>query len=180
MTSKCNINRSDLSGLRDAELNAVRSRELATHVEGCPRCQGELADMDALGELLVAQRAAYSSELAPDFASSVMASLPAAGSARPTWAGRWAALVQRHRDALAFSLLGAAVAASLVVVFAPGLRTGSRVEEAAENEAEIHQLDVSGTDQNAVVLQSAEGNTVIWLVSPSEDADGGASQQSTH
>ena len=96
------------------------------------------------------------------------------------WTVRLAEALARNRDALLLSLLGTAVAASLLVVFAPGLRSGDRVQEAAENEAQIHQLDVSGSDQNAVVLQSAEGNTVIWLVAPADDADGGSVTQQSH
>jgi anti-sigma factor RsiW len=176
MTPSCakKIDRAELGRFRDGELAPPAAASLAAHVEGCAQCQAVLADLEALGELLVAQRALFSADsgnVVPDFAARVMASLP---PERASAREGWTEFVRRHRDALVLSFLGVAIAASMLVVFAPGLRSdGSRVEEAAENEAQIHQLAVSGGEQNAVVLQSAEGNTVIWMVAPAEEEDAG-------
>jgi len=160
----------DLSRYRDGELPAARLAELEKHVEGCEECRFRLADVSALGRLLN-DRVLLAEGLPADFAASVMAKLPPSRPRRTL-----AAILERlfpPRRELALGLIGLAVAASLAIVFAPSLRSqGDRLEETTENEAEIHSLDVSSPDRSAIVFDSADGNTVIWMV-PSGDDDGG-------
>jgi anti-sigma factor RsiW len=168
MNQSCQTSSLELGQFRDGALPSADTARIAAHAESCQRCQGRLADMETLGELLTERRALLGAELGPNFAANVMRLLPEP-RATSTWSEWLAATVRGHRDAFVFSLLAVGVAAALLVVFAPGLRSeADRNQEAAENEAQIHQLDVAGTDQSAVILQSAEGNTVIWLVPAAE------------
>lgn len=66
---------------RDAPeaLGAEERRRLADHLSGCPACRAERESLARLDALLAAERI----EVRADFASSVMAALPAAG-----WEGR--------------------------------------------------------------------------------------------
>ncbi len=185
MESSCTISRATLGRFRDAELEAAEEAALAAHVSSCGRCQGYLADLELIGDLFSARREAVA--LPAGFSERVLAALPPSSAGVPAAPGvleRWAAVIAAHRDAFALALFGVGVAAALLVVFTPGLRSdgsaGSsqdRIQEAAENEAQIHSLEV--TDQNAVVLRSAEGNTVIWAVSPSPEESSDGSPQKT-
>ncbi len=77
------------------------------------------------------------------------------------------------RRGLTIGLSGVAAAASLVIVFAPSLRSqDDHLQETTENEAQIHSIEVSSPDRSAIVFESAEGNTVIWMV-PSAEEDAG-------
>lgn len=182
MITPCPIAGVRLDALRDGELEPAASAALVEHVNACAACQARLADAEAtaslLGEQLRAERAQAAAALPAEFSRLVMAALPAESAPGGLWSGlrahasRLRALALAHREALGLGLIGAAIVASLAVVFAPGLRTNGSSEEAAENEAHIHRLEVSGPDQNAMVLQSSEGNTVIWMVSQG-DEDGG-------
>jgi anti-sigma factor RsiW len=171
MTPPCQVSGLELSRYRDRELPAAQTAELAKHVEGCERCGLRLADASALGRLMGERRVQLERELPPAFAAAVMARLPLIEPRRSLIA-RLRALVPPRRE-LTFGLIGLAVAASLAIVFAPSLRSSDdHLEETTENEAQIHSLEVSSPDRSAVVFDSADGNTVIWMM-PAADEDGG-------
>lgn len=174
MMSPCDIEQLQLHRLHDGEVLANEASALRGHLATCARCTAGLADLDTLAELLIDQRHEAKLDLPPGFATRVMAALPTDTGRQPWLEALWASF-RDHRDGWAVGLIGAALAASLLVVTAPGLRNrDEHAQEAAENEAQIHSLEVSSPDQQAVILQSAEGNTVIWLISPSEgDGDSG-------
>jgi anti-sigma factor RsiW len=170
MTPPCLVTAAELGRFRDGEMSAPEASSFRVHVDECPRCQVRLARADLLGELLRAHRAQMAEQLPANFTERIMSLLPAR-QPRRRWLAEIKAFVDARRTALAIGLLGAAVAAALTVVFLPSLRDGDdRAQEEAENEAQIHRIEVSSPDQTAVVLESAEGNTVIWMVPAGEAA----------
>jgi len=160
-----------LSRYRDGEMTPHELAELRQHVEGCERCRLRLADGAALSLLLADRFLRSEDRLPPSFVASVMSRLPPARPRRSLLESL--AALRLHRRELTFGLVGAAVLASLAVVFAPSLRSqDDRLQETTENEAQIHSIEVTSPDRSAIVFDSAEGNTVIWMV-PSGDGDGG-------
>lgn len=171
----CTITAETLARFRDGVLSESELRAVQDHLApGCARCSNRLADASALDSVFGSLTSRWDGELPPDFSARILSVLPVLVA--PVSPGaRLRAFVKAHTEALVFSLLGAAAAAVLAVVFAPGLQSqGDRAESSAENEAQLHRLEVTSPDENALVLQSAEGNTVIWVVPHAEDdADGG-------
>jgi anti-sigma factor RsiW len=170
MISACHVSGQELSRYRDREGSASLLAQLEEHISGCESCKLRLADAAVLSRLFGDQLQQIEQELPRDFAASVMSKLGAA-EPRRSWLDRLAALLPPRRE-LTFGLIGLAVAASLAIVFAPSLRSqDDHLLETTENEAQIHSIEVTSPDRSAVVFDSAEGNTVIWMV-PSE-GDGG-------
>lgn len=183
MALPCPISSAELSRYRDRELPPTQLAAVAEHIDGCGTCQARLADAIALNQLLVEQFRQSELELPVDFVAGVMSNLRPAGlgatEKRPTQRPpQWiTALVARRRRVLTFGLIGAAVAASLAIVFVPQLQShDDRLEEATENEAQIHSIEVSSPDRSAVVFESSEGNTVIWMVPAGEEDAGPAAR----
>jgi anti-sigma factor RsiW len=171
MTPSCHVSGLDLLRFRDGEATPAQTAEFEKHVEGCENCRLRLADAWALSRMITARLVELEHEVPVGFASSVMARLPGS-KPRRGWVERLQFLIPPRRE-LTFGLIGLAVAASLAIVFAPSLRSHDvHLEETTENEAEIHSLEVSSPDRSAIVFDSAEGNTIIWMV-PSADEDGG-------
>ena len=81
------------------------------------------------------------------------------------------------------ALGGLALAAAIATVVLPLLSAGrdpGPLNEAQqqqlreENEAHVHRLSVESSDTHTVLLQTAEGRTVIWMISDSQfGADAG-------
>jgi anti-sigma factor RsiW len=173
MISTCHVSGQELSRYRDREGSSAQLAELDEHVAGCERCKLRLADAASLSRLFSDQFQQIEQELPRDFAASVMSRVRAA-QPRRSWLESLVALLPPRRE-LTFGMIGLAVAASLAIVFAPSLRSqDDRLLETTENEAQIHSIEVTSPDRSAVVFDSAEGNTVIWMV-PSE-GDGGGGQ----
>jgi anti-sigma factor RsiW len=169
MPSPCHISGLELSRYRDRELSSANLAELEKHLEGCESCQLRLADSAVLSRLLSDQFLQAEHALPPGFARGVMARLP---PPRPTLVASLRAWLPPRR-ALTLGLMGVAVVASLAIVFAPSLRNqDDHLQETTENEAQIHSIEVTSPDRSAMVFESAEGNTVIWMV-PSAEEDGG-------
>jgi len=169
MPPPCHVSGLELSRYRDRELSSANLAELEKHVEGCGSCQLRLADSAVLSRLLGAQFLQAEHALPPGFARGVMARLP---QPPPTLIATLRAWLPPRR-ALTLGLVGVAAAASLAIVFAPSLRNqDDHLQETTENEAQIHSIEVTSPDRSAMVFESAEGNTVIWMV-PSTDEDGG-------
>ncbi len=167
----CHVQALLLSRYRDGELTAGELAELGQHVDGCEGCQLRLADGAALSRLITDQFLRSEDGLPASFAATVMSRLPPLRPAR-SWLESLRALLPPRRE-LTFGLVGAALLASLAVVFAPSLRSqDDHFQETTENEAQIHSIEVTSPDRSAIVFDSAEGNTVIWMV-PSGEGDGG-------
>ena len=164
-----------LSGLRDGRLSPADDQLAQAHLATCGVCRARIEDLSALGSLLTDRRELAASELPAAFSARVMSLLTAAQAPAQGVGDRLREFLGRRKEQLALGLLALAAAAALAIVFFPSLRSASdQKQEAVENEAQIHSLELSspdvdaerGDDSHAVVLQSAEGNTVIWVFSP--------------
>jgi anti-sigma factor RsiW len=175
MSPPCHVSGLELSRYRDGELPTANLAELGKHVEECEACQLRLADSAVLSRLLSEQFLQSEHALPPGFTAGVMARLP---QPRPTLVASLRAWLPRRR-ALSFGLIGvAAAAAALAIVFAPSLRNpDDHLQETTESEAQIHSIEVTSPDRSAIVFESAEGNTVIWMV-PSAEEDVGPANPS--
>src|ERR1700678_3350157 len=170
MISPCQTTGLELSQYRDREGSPVKLAELAEHVGACEKCKLRLADAASLSGLLEERFLQIGQELPASFAATVMARLPAPRPRR-SWLASLVAIFPRRRG-LTFGLIGLAVAASLAIVFAPSLRSSEdHFQETTENEAQIHSIEVTSPDRSAIVFDSAEGNTVIWMVRSEENGE---------
>jgi len=167
--SSAHLSNDDLNRFRDRALATGRASEVEGHLRDCEVCRSRLADAEALSRLLNDGLARSARELPANFAARVMSQLPVR-KARLSPLEALLGWARERRQALALGLLGAAAAASLILVFAPSLRNREGLpEETAENEAQIHSIEVSSPDRSAVVFESAEGNTVIWVMRTDDD-----------
>jgi anti-sigma factor RsiW len=156
---ECQRARVAMDAARDGELPAADQLPLEEHLKGCDDCGAFLADRQALGGLLRLRAEAIGDELPSDFSARVMAALPAA--------------VIRPARRLAFKLIlgflaaGAVAAAVLLPLVGRPVRPARG--SAAENEAHVHRVSVTGSGVQPLVFQNDLGQTVVWVVPDSDE-----------
>jgi anti-sigma factor RsiW len=156
-----------------SHLDQARGGEVADsvrqHLETCATCTGRMRDDSALARLLRERSDAVAAELPPGFSARVMQGLP------PIEA-RAGANRRRLFQVFVFGALGtAAVAASVILPIHFNQKSAAETASlAAENEAEIHLLEVSSPETHPLVFKTDDGRTVIWMISDSEFNEAGS------
>ena len=124
--NRCEAAHARLSDLASGELSDVLAAETRAHVDGCERCDRELAEHRATLRLL----ARASAELPPDFEAALHRKLVAAGAPAP-----------RHRLVFLFEWLRAP---RLPYALAAGLAAALLVALLARPRAPVHCAGWSG------------------------------------
>lgn len=155
----CGKARVALDAYRDGELAQEERGTLEAHLAACPDCAARLADRQALGGLLRLRAEALGGDLPDGFSARVMAALPPAPKRFPVGL--------RGRLLLGF-LAAAAVSAAVLLPLLGQPLPGAR-RSAAENEAHVHRLAVTGPGAQPLVFQNDLGETVVWVVPDSDE-----------
>ncbi|MHB8420430.1 MAG: anti-sigma factor family protein [Myxococcales bacterium] len=158
VVADCQRVRSEIDPYRDGELPPVRREEVEGHLKSCPDCAAQLADRQALGGLLRLRAEVVGESLPSGFAERVLAALPLLPASRRA--------VGRRGLLLGFLAAAAVTAAIVLPLVGQPLRRATRA--AAENEAHIHRLSVTGTGPQPLVFQNDLGQTVVWMVADQE------------
>jgi anti-sigma factor RsiW len=188
MNAPCPRTARDVLLYRDGEQSPSEREAFVGHLPGCSDCRARLEDANALGALL---REAFDSSAEPlpaGFSDRVMGEIRDRSRSRARIEERRSIL--ERLDSLFGSwrwvaLGGLAIAAAIATVVLPLLSanrdTPAPLNEAEreslrqENEAHIHRLSVESPGTHSMVLQTAEGRTVIWMISDSQfGADAGS------
>lgn len=166
-----------LSPFVDGELSAEERGLVEDHVRGCPECTGRVADLRAesglvrLGLELMADEADFS-----DFSVKVLARLT---PEKPPLFERWALSLSELLTYRRGTLVTVAVAAAVVLLVAVPLLLARRAPAGYASERMALQDVV--TDQSAhvapVVMNTREGDAIIWLVSHEEPEGGEGEKQ---
>jgi anti-sigma factor RsiW len=181
MNTQCQRTARDALLYRDGGQSPSEQRAFADHLPGCSACRARLADAQALNSLLREAFDLSTARLPEGFADRVMTDIAGHSPARakiekrgaaPGW---WESLFAEWRW---FVLGGLAVAAAVATVVLPAMQgshdavtpTSEAEQEVLrqENEAHVHRLSVDSAGTHPVVLQTAEGRTVIWMISDSQ------------
>jgi anti-sigma factor RsiW len=177
MPTDCKKTQRDVLLFRDGELPKAEREAFSKHLAGCPDCRARQADAEVLSSLMGEAFQLMGGEPPQGFANEVMREI----RRRP--AGKTSPWLESISAGWRWLVLGGVVlAAAVATVVVPLLRaqhgSGAPLEEVTalqvENEAHIHRLSVDSSDTHPVVLQTAEGHTVIWMISDSQfGADAG-------
>ena len=181
MNAPCQRTARDVLLYRDGRLSPSEQGAFADHLPGCTSCRARLDDAMALDALLSEAFDLSTGQLPEHFADRVMMNSARHSPARaaigkPSGTPGWLeTLLTEWRW---FALGGLAVAAAVATVVLPAMRAShdvpTPVSEAEqevlrqENEAHVHRLSVESPGTHTVVLQTAEGRTVIWMISDSQ------------
>jgi anti-sigma factor RsiW len=155
---------------RDGALTLAEREELTRHLSDCASCRARLADAEVLGALVGEALELQGATLPRGFTDNVMKEIRA--RTQPEQGG-WSAWFPRWRWV---ALGGLALAAAVATVILPLISRshGAPYEEQAalqvENEAHIHSLSVDSPDTHPMILETAEGHTVILMISDSQFA----------
>jgi len=151
-----------LDQVRHGDLPPELVDSVGEHVAGCTACTARIREDGAVARLLRERSDALAAGLPPGFSARVMESLP-------ELEGR-ASNRRRLFQVFAFGVLGtAAVAAAVILPIHFSQRSALEAASlAAENEAEIHLLEVSSPETHPLVFKTDEGRTVIWMISDTE------------
>ncbi len=162
---------------RDGALPFAEREELTRHLADCASCRARLADAEVLGALVGEALELQGATLPRGFTESVMKEIRARTQPEQVAQGGWSAWFPRWRWV---ALGGLALAAAVATVILPLISSSHGApdqEQAAlqvENEAHIHSLSVDSPDTHPMILETAEGHTVILMISDSQfAADGG-------
>jgi anti-sigma factor RsiW len=185
MTDHCQRTTLDVLLYRDGAISNEEQQAFERHLPACASCRARLQDATAMASLLRDVFEA-SPPVPPGFSDRVMREIerrerPAARPVDTTsW---WRSLVENWRW---FALGGLAVAAAAATVVlptltmgrgAPGSMDAQQRQLREENEAQVHRLSVDSEGTHPVVLQTAEGRTVIWMISDSQFGDDAGSEK---
>jgi len=185
MIPQCHRSASDVLLYRDGELSPFDQEAFGRHLPDCPSCRGRLLDANALGSIVRQAFEQTDLSLSEGFANRVMEEVRRRALQPTRTHGAqpeipWLqALIAGWRW---FAVGGLALAAAAAAVLLP-MRSASRgspaeAEQAAlqqENEAHVHRLTVESADTHPMVMQTAAGRTVIWMISDSQfGGDAGA------
>jgi len=181
MNTPCHRTAREVLLFRDGELSPAEREAFAGHLPGCSSCRARLDDAKALALLLREVVELSAGPLPSGFADRVMGDIrrrpPAPVSVKDEaraqpWSdwlfGGWRWL------AVGGLALAAAVATVVLPMLSASRNTLAPLDEAEqavlrqENEAHVHRLSVDSAGTHSVVLQTAEGRTVIWMISDSQ------------
>jgi anti-sigma factor RsiW len=185
MITQCHRSARDVLLYRDGELAPLEQEDFARHLPDCPSCRGRLLDANALGSIVRQAFEQTDVSLSEGFTDRVMKEVRRR-SPQPTRTWSPQPEVPWLQGLLAgwrwLAVGGLALAAAAAAVLLP-LRSASHgspaeAEQAAlqqENEAHVHRLTVESPDTHTMVMQTAAGRTVIWMISDSQfGGDAGA------
>jgi anti-sigma factor RsiW len=180
MTPFCWLARRRLSAYQDGELSPGARARVATHVQGCERCGGELRALGRLRAALALDAADPSEAVWTAFWPQVRARIATPAPAPdPVWRRAWDGLRARPRLGLAPAL--AAVTLAVLAVVAPWQRTPqqppapvqvqvgggpetSGVSPTALDQVVIQSIETADPDVPVMVYESPESNvTVLWV-----------------
>jgi anti-sigma factor RsiW len=157
-----------LDQVRHGDLPGALTDSVLSHVASCPACTERMREDAALARLLRERSDEIAEALPAGFSARVMAGLPP--SEQRVVGGR-----RRLFQVFAFGVLGtAAVAAAVILPIHFSQKSAAEAALiAAENEAEIHLLEVSSPETHPLVFKTDEGRTVIWMISDTEFNEAG-------
>jgi anti-sigma factor RsiW len=185
MNDPCQRSTRDVLLYRDGELSPSEQEAFASHLPACSNCRARLEDAASLALLV---RDAFEGSVGPlpaGFTERVMGEIQGAARSPVATPRKQRPRVESpFRDWRWVFLGGLALAAAVATVMLPMLANKRAVPSLAsdpeqtllreENEAHIHRLSVDSPDTHSVVLQTAEGRTVIWMISDTQfGADAG-------
>jgi hypothetical protein len=173
MSDGCHRTTRELLLFRDRALPGRELEELAQHLPTCASCRGQLADAEAVGALVGETLELMGGPLSRGFADGVMKEIRARTEGAQERSGLEALVVSWRWLALGGLALAAAAATVLMPLLSASHAGRQDLEQAAlqaENEAHIHSLTVNSPDTHSMILKTAEGHTVIWMISDSQFA----------
>jgi anti-sigma factor RsiW len=151
-----------LDQLRHDDLTSSLEKDVQTHLASCPACADRMRDDAALAVLLRQRSDEIAKELPAGFSARVMAALPPGEAHRIDYR-------LRFRVFALGALAIAAVAAAVILPLRFSQKSAAEAASlAAENEAQIHLLEVRSPETHPLVFKTGEGRTVIWMISDTE------------
>jgi anti-sigma factor RsiW len=152
-----------LDQVRHGDLPESLDVPVRQHLETCAACTERMSDDSLLAHLLRERSDEVAAALPPGFSARVMEALPPREE-------RMGANRRRLFQVFAVGVLGTvAVAAAVVLPIHFSQKSASEAASlAAENEAEIHLLEVSSPETHPLVFKTDDGRTVIWMISDTE------------
>jgi predicted anti-sigma-YlaC factor YlaD len=165
----CNEAATLLDPFRHGDLSGSQAASVQQHLDACPSCMERFKDQDALARLLRLRSDEVETALPPGFSRRVLEALPR-GREVNAFGGRGP-----FRIFVLGALATAAIAAAVILPIRYGRHSALEAASlAAENEAQIHRLEVGSEETHPLVFKTAAGLTVIWMISDTEFNQAGA------